>query len=1066
VGNKKNFIYSLGTTLLFSIPLSVMLLSGIFLLTDKAGKDLEILAEETGLMLGSYLDQYKRQVQILALNPVLSDPDLRLDRRLGVLESYAATNRPSSIYLADLAGTGRSPGGTERDFRDDPYFRGALAGETLVSNPVQFPGDSASYMETVSPLYWNKLCIGALIQYTDWREITSLIDTLNLEKGGFAYLRDRNGAFSTHPDPAIRSNQLSPPRKNLLDRRMDRLYEIKRHLIAGDSGSGSYWYRGREKIMGFAPVPGTTWSIGISIFRSEILVQGWLLLVLYAFLLLAVFLATLRYQIRRSRLREENGQYLLELQEANAKLSAQRTKISELADARIQETEDLYRNLFDFMTIGVFLYRVTDMTDRGSGGMECILANEAAARMSGTDRTVLKGRSPGENFPLPEGTDSAALHEITGKKEMKDLGELQTSDGMRLRCSAFSPRDGQLALLYNDVTESVKAAREQEEERNRLLQAIRSAEETNSSKDQFLANMNQEFRSPLNAILDIADKEMAGRHELQTVQGFSLIRDNVRSLISILNDIADFSGMRTGKANPDRIEFQLERIVNNALRTVISRLNARKAEMLVDYDPDLPARIMIDPLRLWQILKNVLDHAAQATGTGKIILEIRKTYNGMLRFTVSDSVNADEQSGAAGPDTAPGHSGLGLTLARHLVDMMEGTLSISDAPGRGQVIHITLPLEAGPNSPELLSDDGKPDQFKDRRILVIEDDRTAQLIISKILERTGASVTCMASGTDALEFLSAEEDSKRIFDVVLIDFLMPGLNGIETAERISRQIHYKPKLLMVTAWSSLLEPENIMNAGFRDVIEKPFVPSQLLLKVRHVLEQQTAPPGWKQKGGHVEYPAARVLVVEDNPQNRDVLNRMLLLFGIKADTAHNGLEARNACRDNAYDLVFMDIQMPEQNGTEATRLIRLDEQAAGKKPVPIVAMSAFTINSDLRENTEAGMNDSIRKPIEQTLLKQMLEKYLPDKRALAGEPEQQKPGQPDAELVAVLYKLQGEIEAENLEGVREILAGLSGKEFNRFMSTEFAEMQRMAMGHELTDLLEKTKRMIGGTIDP
>lgn len=984
-------LYSIITTSLFALPLTVMLLTGIFFIIERSRKDLELTAIQTGKLLGAFIKANVKQLEVLASNRVVSDPAYPTNTRLGAITPYADISRIRNIFITDKEGAGVGLDGSLRNFSADPYFIQTTQGESGISYQILGDTNEQSYFALAVPLYSTNIYSGSIVEFIPWENVTNLINTLNFDKNGYAYITERNGDFSS---AAHLAKDRIPRRVNLSDNgtgRLVRVSDLQKHFAAGESGSGLFNAESGKKIIGFAPIPGTNWSIGITAPLSEVLDHAWIMVLFYVILISLMLVFTDRYYRRRIMLQEEKDEAIMRLQSANEKLESQSNIISVMAEQRISESESEYHDLFETMSSGAVLQEMILDSDGEPIDFRYLSLNGMAERMFHIDRKNFVSKTYREVNQDASEEMIRKMNDVAFSDTPSRLQDFETSDGLVIRNTAYSPKPGQFVMLYDDITAEVRAKEELDIEREKLIRATQSAEEANRAKGKFLANMSHEIRTPLNAIIGLADVEIETHEEPLTVRTFTAIRESAKNLMTLLNDILDYSKMEAGKLTLERKPFSLEETVNNALTVTTPRLSGKRVNMLVDYDATLPPVIMGDSVRLWQILKNLLDNAGKFTTDGQILLKLRQIEGPSISFMVSDTgcgIEADQidrlfeafEQGNTELARKSGGTGLGLSITKQLVEMMNGTITVTSEKGVGTTFTVIIPLElpVGDSESNQLPDEAA--FLKGKRILVADDDPAARHIIKAILEKAQTTTDCVATGEEAIARATDGEAEGTQYDIVILDLLLPGLSGIDTANELSQALHYKPLLVLVTAWSKNFSIDEIQGAGFAETIDKPFVPSTVIRKLVHALSAGKPRTGGASTNTREQYPDVKVLAVEDNAQNRDVINRMLFLFGIRADFAVNGMEAVEKSAATQYDLILMDIQMPAMNGLEATKLIRAREKIEGTEATPIVAMTAYAMAEDIKGSLEVGMDAHITKPIEVAMLKNTLEKYVGNKK--------------------------------------------------------------------------------------
>ncbi len=541
------------------------------------------------------------------------------------------------------------------------------------------------------------------------------------------------------------------------------------------------------------------------------------------------------------------------------------------------------------------------------------------------------------------------------------------------------------------------------------------AEEATRMKSDFLANMSHEIRTPMNAILGIlylalkADLPPVVRTQLGKAQGAA------HSLLGILNDILDFSKMEAGKMEIEAVEFSLDTLSEHLTDTIGPQAELKGIRFLVRHDNALPPVLVGDPLRIGQILLNLCGNALKFTEVGEIELAfrcltrdetqllmqicVRDTGIGMspsVQYRLFEKFSQADQS----TTRRFGGTGLGLAITRGLVELMDGRIWIEKSqPGQGSTFCLTLPLRIAPQAQSqrraLVAEAGR--LLASARVLVVDDNQVSRRILTAMLKRLHVSIATAASGAEAMNILGTASPP---FDLVLMDWRMPGMNGDEATQRIQGDptIQPKPKVVMVTAHGREDVIRLAEQAGVEGFLIKPVTPSLLLDTLISVLgrgrllghQDRPAPtPAPAQRPSLSTMAGARILLVEDNDINREFATELLISEGMAVAEAVNGLDAVDKVRTDDYDAVLMDIQMPVMDGLEATRRIRsLAEQPGGERfaRLPIIAMTALAMAGDADKSKAAGMNDHVTKPVDPNLLMATLHRWvrLPAHRASAG----------------------------------------------------------------------------------
>lgn len=542
------------------------------------------------------------------------------------------------------------------------------------------------------------------------------------------------------------------------------------------------------------------------------------------------------------------------------------------------------------------------------------------------------------------------------------------------------------ATIERDVSERVETA-------EALQAALEKAEAANIAQSSFLANVSHELRTPMNAIVGMAALALEEDLSPELTDYMQTISDSADVLMQLLNDVLDLSKVESDHFELDEVTFHPRELVESTLRVLASAAHSKGLELISQVDADLPEAVVGDPMRLRQVLTNLVGNAIKFTSSGEVIVKLdvlqRKQSSCELNFRVVDTgigISEDDQQRIFAPFTQVDSAttrrfsgtGLGLTICQHLIGCFGSELSVDSQLGAGSCFSFTADFPIAEEPPPFKKD-SIATQLRGLRVLIIDDNETSRNTLARLIASWEMQPTVVDSGKEGLEKLKHASAIGKPFHVALIDALMPELDGFSVASQIEtdKELCTKPVLLASTT-DRLEFSRRCAEAGAVAFVEKPVCQSQLLGAVAQATG--VASLDTESRQGLFDRPLVAVpmniLLVEDTPANRKVVQRVLNRRGHTLEIAVNGREAIDRFRKSEYDLILMDVQMPIMDGLQATLAIReIEQESEAVSDVPIVAMTAHSLRGDRQRCLKSGMNGYLSKPIDLHKLIAVVESY-------------------------------------------------------------------------------------------
>lgn len=558
------------------------------------------------------------------------------------------------------------------------------------------------------------------------------------------------------------------------------------------------------------------------------------------------------------------------------------------------------------------------------------------------------------------------MEDISGRKAVEDASR-----------SAYDLLEKRVAQRTSELTAVNR----------KLVHAKETADAATRAKAAFLASMSHEIRTPMNGVIAAADLLLSGKLPPDIGKYVKIIHSSGHSLLAIIDDILDLSKIEAGRLDLETLPFDAGDLLEKTVGMFLGKAQKKGIELIVDAEPRADLAVKGDATRLRQIVANLVGNAAKFTGKGGTItvgvsaLPAADEARSALSFFVRDTgigMSGDylrtlfDPFSQADASTARkyGGTGLGLSICRQLVERMGGKIRVESEPGRGSTFHFSAVFEkqGGENARRLLL----PKDLFGLKVLVIDDNPGCREVADKLLTAFGCNVESTVSGGEALALLVQRRQQSKEFDLIVIDWQMPKLDGIETSKVIRQSLSPHTPIILMTAFGRDDSPMQTEEAGIDGFLTKPLVSLSLFNAVMGVFDREmveTAPDretAPEETAAHRERVAgSAILVVEDNVANQQIARLVLERAGAAVTIAANGKEALSAVRNTPFDAVLMDIQMPEMNGYDATCAIRKDPKF---RALPIIAMTALSMKGDEAKCLAAGMDDYVTKPINQAKL--------------------------------------------------------------------------------------------------
>lgn len=655
----------------------------------------------------------------------------------------------------------------------------------------------------------------------------------------------------------------------------------------------------------------------------------------------------------------------------------------QLAETALRESEIKQRMLLDNAADAVFV---------ASKDERWIYVNDLAVQMLGYTRSELLGMVIYDLLPLEDRqfARDSFLPRLYQDKLVREKIRLLKKSG------AWVPVEMNVALLPDgSIYGSCRDITERQLFEKALITAKEGAESANKAKSDFLATMSHEIRTPMNGIIGMTELALDTTLDATQREYLELVKHSSYTLLTIINDILDFSKIEAGKINLELVEFQLPELLASTLKSLSFKAHQNGLELVYAIDPQLPATLIGDPGKLRQVMTNLVGNAIKFSTEGVVSIEVRQlpggTSQAAIYFSVTDNgigIAQEKQATIFEPFSQAdasitrkyGGTGLGLSISSRLVESMGGRLQLRSELGRGSQFYFSSSFEIGARPK---ADTVSP-HLSGLSVLIVDDNAINRHFFSDTIQRWQMQATQADGASAALERMVEALAEGHLFDLILLDACMPEVDGFELASRIKKNSDFSAvKMLMLSSATANDDAQRCNDTGIDSYLKKPISQQELKLSIEAVLTGQANRAVYyvdeNRPAAYADVNALTILVAEDNLVNQKFALSLLQKWGHRVDVADNGKIALEKFQSRQYDVILMDMQMPEMGGVEATQMIRKWEAGAdnGKAiaPVPIIAMTANVMASDKALCLSAGMDHFLPKPVKPEQLKELLQAY-------------------------------------------------------------------------------------------
>ncbi|MBW2000023.1 MAG: PAS domain S-box protein, partial [Deltaproteobacteria bacterium] len=668
-------------------------------------------------------------------------------------------------------------------------------------------------------------------------------------------------------------------------------------------------------------------------------------------------------------------------------------------EEKLRQSIERYRNLFEHSNDAIIIHQSGSIID----------VNKRACDMLGYGRDQLLQMKISDLHPPRNHRESQKrVDSVKGGRSIKFETQFKRADGsmvdVEVSSRSVDPENHVIQGIIRDITdrkqaeERLKEAYHELERTNReLAKAIghakemaRAAEMANRAKSEFLANMSHEIRTPMNGIIGMTELALATDLTAEQREYLTMVKSSAESLLLLINGILDFSKIESGKLDLEEVDFNPVKTVEDVVNVLAIKAEDAGLELVCHIKPDVPVTLVGDPVRLRQVVANLVDNAIKFTKQGEVLVRVateeEDDSSTVIHFAVSDTgIGIPEGKidkifdGFTQADTSTtrkyGGTGLGLTISKQLVGLMGGRMWVESVEGVGSTFHFTARFKKGTRILE-----GRPDlevmDLSGMRVLIVDDNATNRAVFREMTSSWGLIPSESTGGLDALRRIREGFESGSPYNLILLDAQMPEVDGFETVRRIKRYPGAEDiAIILLTSMGVTGDMLRCEELGISGYLHKPVKQSELLDAIMMALRR----PGAKKKPLitsltiHEARMKLKILMAEDNLVNQKLAQKILEKRGHEVTTATNGREAVEMFEKESFDLILMDVQMPEMDGIEATRAIRERERRMESR-IPIVAMTAHAMKGDKERCLAAGMDDYVSKPVKAEELYRVIER--------------------------------------------------------------------------------------------